>query len=114
MAVTLGSGQMLRVTLVIDESLEKWIIDQARAAGVEGYICSYCSGKPPHEAFESTAVRHGLVRVELLARPVAADAVLALLHGLQRRRQAVTALMDHVTVCPGEGPAALAEPAGTA
>jgi DNA-binding NarL/FixJ family response regulator len=105
-------GRLLRVTLVISEAMEKRVIAEATALGVEGYVCSYCSGKRLFEAIESTDVVHGLVRIELLVRPAAADGLLAFLDRLQRQAHPVMALLDQVSVyddvasegvCPGRG-----------
>lgn len=93
-----GSDQLLRFTLVVEETLEKLVIDQAQAIGVESYICSYCSGKLLHEAFEGRGPNRGLVRIELLVRSESASDLLGLLEQLQRRHGSLTALVDRVTV----------------
>jgi hypothetical protein len=103
MGATNAAGQMLRITLVLDEALEKWVIDQAVALGVESYICCYCSGKPLHEAYETAGPTRGLVRVELLLRPGSAAEVLGFVQQLQRRHYPITALLDRVTVCAEQG-----------
>jgi hypothetical protein len=100
-----GSGQLLRVTLVVEETLEKWVIDQAQAIGVESYLCSYCSGKLLQDVFENLGANRGLVRIELLARPEASSDLLSFLEQLQRRHYPVTALVDRVTVFAGRGAA---------
>ncbi len=94
-----GSDQLLRVTLVVEETLEKQVIDQAQAIGVESYICSYCSGKLLQEAFEGRGPNRGLVRIELLVRSETAPDLLGFLEQLQRRHCSMTALVDRVMVC---------------
>ncbi len=98
MGVTTVPGRLLRITLIISETLEKRVITQATALGVEGYVCCYCSGKPLHAAIENTGTCHGLVRIELLIRTEVADGLLAFLDHLQRQAYPVTALIDHVQV----------------
>jgi hypothetical protein len=105
MGANMGSDQLLRVTLVVEETLEKWVIDQAQAIGVDGYICSYCSGKLLQDVFENAGANRGLVRIELLARPEVGPDILDFLEQLQRKHYPVTALVDQVCVFAGRGAA---------
>lgn len=96
-----GTNQatLQRITLITDETLEKLVIDQAIRLGVDSYICSYCSGKPLHSTMERPVSRHPLVRIELLAQPGGADAIMNYIQNLQSRNYPVTAVMDCVTAC---------------
>lgn len=89
-----------RITLITDETLEKMMIDQAVKLGADGYICSYCSGKPLHDPVEKPFRPHLLVRIELLAAPEPADAILSYVRNLQGRNYPVTAVVDSVTASP--------------
>lgn len=60
------SHEWFRITVLLEETLEQWLIDQAMERGVASYICTYCSGKPPQTPFEDPCSGRGLVRMELL------------------------------------------------
>lgn len=93
-------GQLQRITVILDEALEKEVIEQAVRLGAQGYLCSYCSGKPLHDTYESANGTASLVRIELLASPAAAEAIAEHLQQLQKRHYPVTVLLDAVTALP--------------
>jgi hypothetical protein len=100
MTVLTQSATMQRITLVTDETLEQMIVEQALRLGVSSYICCYCSGKPLHQAVEKPVSRCSLVRIEFLAQPTEAEAVMDYLQHLRSRNYGLTAVMDTVTTCP--------------
>lgn len=100
MASVQPSGRIQRITVILDEALEKEVVEQAVRLGAQGYLCSYCSGKPLHDTYEAAHGATSLVRVELLAAPTEAEAIAEHLQQLQRRHYPVTILMDAVTALP--------------
>ncbi len=93
------SCDWIRITLFLDESLEQWLIEQALERGAVSYICTSCSGKPPHVPFEDLHACRSLVRVELLAPSPEAGPLLTFLERLPRSHYPVTVVVDPVTVC---------------
>jgi len=93
-------GTLQRITLITDESLEKMLLDKARALGADNYVCSYCSGKPLHVAVEDPRRMGSLVRIELLAQAEAAQAILEYVNHLLVRNYPLTVLMDSVMALP--------------
>ncbi len=104
MATATSRGEWRRITIVTEEAFEKLMIDQALKRGVNSYICTYCSGKPLHEAFEKSLASQPLVRIELLARPAVAEALAGDLQRLEGLHYPVMALVDEVAVCAGRAP----------
>ncbi len=103
------SSDWVRFTVLLDEGLEQWVIDQALARGAVSYICTYCSGKPPHAPFEDPRSGRGLVRMELLAPPAGTPGedhprssspgeLLSFLQQLPGTHYPVTVVVDRVTV----------------
>lgn len=102
-----NSKMLQRITLFVDESLENEIIVQGLRLGACSYICSYCSGKPLHNAFESATRISSLVRIELLAPLDRSAGIIEYIQYMLRRHCAVTALVDVVTpLTAGAAPAA--------
>jgi hypothetical protein len=89
-----------RITLIADESLEKIVVEESQRLGAESYICSFCSGKPLHNPMELTISRQSLVRIELLAPPAEAEAIMNYIRILQSRNYPLTAVVDSVDVLP--------------
>lgn len=92
------SSDWLRITLILDESLEQWLIEQALERGAVSYICTHCSGKPPHVPYEDPRNSHGLVRMELLTPSAQAGPLLTFLQQLQGSHYPVTVIVDPVAV----------------
>lgn len=86
-----------RITVVTEENVEKRIVRAAVELGADSYICSYCSGKPLHAAFGGVSPL--LVRIELLATPEAAEAIVQRIGVLQEENYPITAIVDPVKVC---------------
>lgn len=100
MPASAPNGVLQRMTLILDEALEKEIIDQAQRLGATSYLCSYCSGKPLHNTIEPLAPAGSLVRIELLVQPRAAEPLMQYLLDLQAKHYPLTVLMDSVTALP--------------
>jgi hypothetical protein len=100
--ITAGLKQatLQRITLIADESVEKVVVEQSLRLGAKSYICSFCSGKPLHNAVERPLTHSSLVRIELLAEPAETEAILTYIRNLQVRQYPVTAVMDSVEVFP--------------
>jgi hypothetical protein len=114
-----GARAMQRLTLVVDETLEKSLIDHVTLLGAASYICTYCSGKLLGHPLEF-AGGSSLVRVELLAELPAAEAILSYVRRILERRFPVMIFQDPVTVYAREDQPSASElppvdlPTGTA
>lgn len=105
MSADLNLETLQRITLFVDETLEKEIVSTAIRLGVCSYICSYCSGKTLHDVFESVNRVSSLVRIEIVMAMPQAKAVTEYIQNLLQRHQRLTALIDAVIPMSAVAPA---------
>ncbi len=87
-----------RVVVVADASLQKSLLDEFLKLGAHGYTCVYCFGKGEHEVIEDPFTGRSRIRIELLARPEVATAILEFIHKSKFEILPVIGFMDEVEV----------------
>lgn len=87
-----------RVTIYADAALETMILEGILKSGATGYTVLECRGKGKHEVIEDPFRGISRVRIEVLAQPPVAEAILEWVGHPQFRRRAVAACMETVDV----------------
>jgi hypothetical protein len=88
-----------RVVIIADTALEQTLLPEFLKLGAKGYNCTYCFGKGRHEPIEDPFTgSRSRIRVEVLARPQVAAAIMEFVHRKQFSAYAVVAYLDTVEV----------------
>jgi hypothetical protein len=87
-----------RVVVIADTALERILLSEFLKLGAKGYNCTNCIGKGRHETLEDPYTGRSRVRIEVLAKPEVATAILEYVHNKQFGRYPVAAFMDTVKV----------------
>jgi hypothetical protein len=88
-----------KVTIIADSALEKSLIDDCVQLGAHDYASSPCKGKTGRHEADGDQYNGPLVRIEVLARSVVADAILAQIRQRgQSSEEHVVAFMETVAV----------------
>jgi hypothetical protein len=90
--------EIARVVVIADTQLEKILLAEFIKMGAKGYNCSYCTGKGRHESVDDVFNGNKRVRIEVLARPHLAAAILEYMHKKQFGSYPAAAFMDTVEV----------------
>jgi hypothetical protein len=93
--------QIRRVTVIAETVLEQQLLQEFTKLGAKGYTCTYCFGKGRHEVIEDPFTGRSLVRIEVLARPEVAEAILRYVSRDEFRTYPLTGFMDNVIVSRG-------------
>lgn len=106
-----GLARVRRVTVIADESLQDWLIEEFLACGATGYTTMPCGGSGRRHAGENNGPKPQ-VRIEIIAVPSACDRILDFLRRDILDEYRVTACVEMVDVVrvghftPVESPAA--------
>ena len=90
--------EIRRVTVTAETALENRLLEAFLNLGARGYTCIYCFGKGQHEVIEDPYTGRSLVRIEVLARPEVAEAILAYVHKAEFANFPIIGFMDNVQV----------------
>jgi hypothetical protein len=85
-----------RVVVIADTALERILLSEFIKLGAKGYNCTNCFGKGRHETLEDPFTGRSRVRIEVLAKPDVALAILKYVHNKEFGRYPVAAFMDTV------------------
>lgn len=87
-----------RVTVIVEQSLEKRLLDEFLKLGAKGYTCMDCWGKGEHTVVVNPFKGVSLVRIELLVQHEVAERIIDYLHRDIFQHYAVTACVENVQV----------------
>ena len=95
-------GQVRRVVIIVDTSIESLILEHVMKSGARGYNCVYCFGKGRHEVLEDPFTGRSRVRIEVLVREEVAETIMDFVHESEFAAYPITAFMDTVEVHPND------------
>jgi hypothetical protein len=92
--------QTPRVVVICDRALECQLIDEFVKLGVKGWTSAHCNGKGEHAILEDPFEEpdRSRVRIEMLASPATAEAIMQHVDSAKYRHRSVFAYMDKVFV----------------
>jgi hypothetical protein len=90
--------EVRRLVIICDTSIERLMQEEVIKAGARGYNCVYCFGKGRHEEVADPFTGRSRVRIEVLAKPAVAEAILDFVHRPDFEGYPVTAFVDTVEV----------------
>ena len=91
-------AEINRVVVIADTAIERALIAEFLKLGAKGYNLTNCIGKGRHETLEDPYTGRSRVRIEILAKPEVAAAILEYVHKKEFGRYPVAAFMDTVKV----------------
>lgn len=96
MSTATQETEIKRITVFTANTFERELYAKAAECGVLSYVCMYCSGRGLADPCESGRAVVPLVRVEVLAKPEAAERLIAFLRLHRGGPVPVTATVDSV------------------
>jgi hypothetical protein len=90
--------QVRRVVIIADTAIERLLLEHIMSVGARGYNCVYCFGKGRHEPIDDPFTGRSRVRIEVLAKPSVATAIMDFVHQHDLQSYPITAFFDTVEV----------------
>ena len=93
-----GMAQVRRVTVMANQSLQYWLLDEFEKCGITGYTISPCTGAGRRNITNDTVSENEHVRIEVIATEAVCDAIIDFLRRDIMPDHHVTACVETVDV----------------